>query len=42
MTRPGRWVLAAAVFALAGATLAFARADVAPEKPTVTVYATPT
>jgi hypothetical protein len=41
MARPGRWVLAAVVFALVGgAALAQPRTD-AP-RPTVTVYKTPT
>lgn len=41
MARPGRWVLAAAVFALvAGAALAQSRTTVT--RPTVTVYKTPT
>ena len=41
MARPGRWVLAAAVFTLvAGAALGQSRA--VPDRPTVTVYKTPT
>jgi hypothetical protein len=42
MTRPGRWALAAAALALTGLAGAVARADVHPERPTVTVYKTPT
>jgi len=41
MARPGRWVLAAALFALvAGAALAQSRTIAS--RPTVTVYKTPT
>lgn len=41
MARPGRWVLAAAVLALvAGAALAQSRTIA--DRPTVTVYKTPT
>ena len=42
MMRPGRWVLAAAVLALGGGAAAIANADGAGQKPTVTVYKTPT
>jgi hypothetical protein len=42
MTRPGRWVLTAALVAVAGGTVALAAADAPGPKPTVTVYKTPT
>jgi len=40
--RPGRWVLAAAVLALAGSAGAAGQAGVKARQPTVTVYKTPT
>jgi len=40
MVRPGRWVLAASVLALGGA--GFASPQFQPDRPTVTVYKTPT
>lgn len=42
MTRPGRWVLVAAACALTGTAGAMAQADVSAQRPTVTVYKTPT
>ncbi|HEX9633738.1 MAG TPA: hypothetical protein VGA02_14850 [Gemmatimonadales bacterium] len=42
MTRPGRWALAAAALAVTGVAGALAQADLQAERPTVTVYKTPT
>ena len=42
MTRPGRGALAAAALALTGLAGAAARPDVHADRPTVTVYKTPT
>lgn len=42
MTRPGRGVLVAAALALTAAAGATAQAGLQAEKPTVTVYKTPT
>ena len=42
MTRPGRWALAAAALALTGVAGAMAPAGGPAERPTVTVYKTPT
>lgn len=41
VVRPGRWVLAASVLALAGGA-GSASSDLQPDRPTVTVYKTPT
>jgi hypothetical protein len=42
MTRPGQWALAAAALALTGVAGAMAQAELRAERPTVTVYKTPT
>jgi hypothetical protein len=42
MTRPGRWALVAGALALTGTAGVLAQAGVAAQKPTVTVYKTPT
>jgi len=41
MARPGRWVLAAALFAVVGGA-ALAQSEAPTDRPTVTVYKTPT
>jgi hypothetical protein len=42
MTRPGRWTLVAAACVLSGAAGTTDRPDVRAQRPTVTVYKTPT
>jgi len=42
MTRPGRWALVAAACVLTGTAGAMAQATVLAQRPTVTVYKTPT
>ena len=42
MTRPGRWALVAAACVLTGAAGVMAQTGTAVQRPTVTVYKTPT